>query len=82
MLQENSHIEDRQKSLDELTDEILAHPVKKAILEFLHETNGSFFGDIVEALPFTYSEVLQNLIELKQLGIVSKRSEPSHFVIN
>ncbi|HPD65232.1 MAG TPA: winged helix-turn-helix domain-containing protein [Bacteroidia bacterium] len=65
-----------------MTDEILSHPVKKAILEFLHETNGSFFGDIVEALPFSYSEVLQNLIELKQLGIVSKRSEPSHFVIN
>jgi len=76
------NISESLKNLDELTDEILAHPVKKAILEFLHETNGSFFGDIVEKLPFTYSEILQNLIELKQLGIISKRSKPSHFVIN
>jgi len=80
----NNHPENSKqlKNLDELTDEILAHPVKKAILELLHETNGSFFGDIVEKIPYTYSEVLQNLIELKQMGIISKRSEPSHFVIN
>jgi len=82
MSTENLNKSRKLKDLDELTDEILAHPVKKAILELLHETNGSFFGDIVEKLPFTYSEILHNLIELKQLGIISKRSEPSHFVIN
>jgi hypothetical protein len=81
MSTETNEIKQTQKSVDEKADELLAHPVKKAILELLYEKEGCFFGDIVEALPFTYGEILDNLLELKRAGVVIKKSDPSHFVV-
>lgn len=78
----NENTSNVMKSADEFSDEILRNPVKKAILELLDETGGCFFGDIVENLNFPYDIILQNLLELKNIGIVSKKSDPSHFVIN
>ena len=78
----NSKTHTGNLSIDDYANEILRNPVKKAIIELLYETGGCFFGDIIEALNFPYDLVLQNLIELKSAGIVSKKSEPSHFVLN
>jgi len=75
------HSEPILKTTDELAEEILANPVKKAILELLHEWDGCFFGDIVENIDFPYDEILHNLLELKNMGIIKKSSEPSKFMI-
>jgi DNA-binding transcriptional ArsR family regulator len=67
-------------SLDDRADEILNNPVKKAILELLHKSDGSHFGDLIESLNYPYDIILQNLLELKQEGII--RKESSVFMIN
>ncbi len=71
----------KAKSTDEIMTEILGNPVKKAILELLHDNDGCFFGDIIEMLDYPYDDILQNLLELKNMGIIRKSSEPSKFMI-
>ena len=71
----------KAKSTDEIMTEILENPVKRAVLELLHDNDGCFFGDIIEMLDFPYDDILQNLLELKNMGIIRKSSEPSKFMI-
>jgi DNA-binding transcriptional ArsR family regulator len=75
------NIDPKAKTPDEITEEIFANPVKRAILELLNDWNGCFFGDIIENIDFPYDDILQNLLELKNMGIIKKSSEPSKFMI-
>ncbi|MBC8343857.1 MAG: hypothetical protein ISR55_04500 [Bacteroidetes bacterium] len=79
---EKTELKKSNFSVEEYTDEILKDPVKNAIIGLLYEKGGCFFGDIIQELKFPYDLILQNLLELKNLGIISKKSEPSHFVLN
>lgn len=66
----------------ELIESAYANPVKKAILEFLIENESTFFGNLVEILPFSYMVILENILELKNLGIVLKNENQAKFSLN
>lgn len=79
---ENIDTSQKQNNWEEIVESAFADPVKKAILDFLVKEESSFFGNIVEALPFSYLTILENILELKNNGIVFKKQNPAHFSLN
>jgi predicted transcriptional regulator len=55
--------------------------VKRDILKLLAQKEGSHFGDIVQDLSYSYTEILENLLELKKDGKIYKASNPPLFKI-
>lgn len=48
----------------------MGHPARMAILQFLAGRETCFFGDTYEELPIAKATVSQNLIELKETGLI------------
>lgn len=64
------------------TKELLMHPIKKEILEYLdREEDGAFYGDIVMNLNRPKYTVLKHILELKEAGLVEKDSDGGRFNI-
>jgi len=61
------------------TKELLMHPIKKEILEYLDEMGGAFYGDIVMKLNYPKYKVLKHILELKEAGLVEKEKDGGRF---
>lgn len=54
----------------------LAHPVRIAILQLLHNQSCCYHGDMAEELPIAKSTLSQHLNELKDAGLIQGNITP------
>ncbi|MDZ7741125.1 MAG: hypothetical protein U5Q03_05080 [Bacteroidota bacterium] len=57
----------------------LNEPGRKDIIRLLQEKGSMHFGDMVMASEMTQDEVLNNLIDLKQAGVVKQEKSSSRY---
>ena len=60
---------DKQERLARIA-KALSHPARVAIIDFLLQQKGCYFGDIHEELPIAKATVSQHLSELKEAGLI------------
>jgi len=50
------------------------------ILKFVSTKEHCAFGEIVKEMDYNYDQVLANVIELKQMGLLIKMDKKGHYI--
>jgi len=55
------------------------NPTKRAILEFLSESEMSYLGEIIKNLSLSYSKGIKNILEMKKDGLIDNSINPPKY---
>ena len=55
------------------------NPTKRAILEFLAESEMSYFGEIIKNLSLSYSKGMKHILEMKKEGLIDNSINPPKY---
>ena len=55
------------------------NPTKRAILEFLSESEMSYLGEIIKNLSLSYSKGIKNILEMKKEGLIDNSINPPKY---
>ncbi len=69
----------RNRRLNKQIRKELNEPERQNIIRLLQKNGSMHFGDLVMASEMTQDEVLNNLIDLKQAGVVKQEKNSTRF---